>query len=80
MEVPQAKDAVDNFTMAPYVDFLNHSSEDQCGIKIDALGFQVFTSTSYKPGDELYFSYGPHSNEFLLCEYGFTLGQNKWNY
>ncbi|QBM87711.1 SET domain-containing protein [Metschnikowia aff. pulcherrima] len=80
MEVPQAKDAADNFTMAPYVDFLNHLSEDQCGIKIDALGFQVFTSTSYKPGDELYFSYGPHSNEFLLCEYGFTLGQNKWNY
>lgn len=80
MEIPQAKDAADNFTMAPYVDFLNHLSEDQCGIKVDTLGFQVFTSTSYKPGDELYFSYGPHSNEFLLCEYGFTLSQNKWNY
>lgn len=80
MEVPQAKDSADNFTMAPYVDFLNHLSEDQCGIKIDTLGFQVFTTSAYKPNEELYFSYGPHSNEFLLCEYGFTLAQNKWNY
>lgn len=80
MEIPQAKDSADNFTMAPYVDFLNHLSEDQCGIKIDSLGFHVFTSTSYQPDDELYFSYGPHSNEFLLCEYGFTLDYNKWNY
>ncbi|OBA20616.1 SET domain-containing protein [Metschnikowia bicuspidata var. bicuspidata NRRL YB-4993] len=80
MEIPQAKDSADNLTMAPYVDFLNHLSEDQCGIKIDTLGFQVFTSTGYQSGEELYFSYGAHSNEFLMCEYGFTLGQNKWNY
>lgn len=80
MEVPQAKDSADNFTMAPYVDFLNHLSEDQCGIKIDSHGFHVLTSCSYRPEEELYFSYGPHSNEFLLCEYGFTLPQNRWNF
>lgn len=80
MEIPQAKDAADNFTMAPYVDFLNHLNEDQCGIKIDSHGFHVLTSCSYEPGDELFFSYGPHSNEFLLCEYGFTLPENKWNF
>lgn len=80
MEIPQAKDSADNFTMAPYVDFLNHLNEDQCGIKIDSHGFHVLTSCSYRPGDELFFSYGPHSNEFLLCEYGFTLPQNKWNF
>lgn len=80
MEIPQAKDSADNFTMAPYVDFLNHINEEQCGIKIDTHGFHVVTSCSYKPGDELFFSYGPHSNEFLLCEYGFTLPQNKWNF
>lgn len=80
MEIPQAKDASDNFTLAPYVDFLNHLNNDECGIKIDSLGFQVITSSKYRPGQELYFSYGPHSNEFLLCEYGFTLPKNKWNY
>lgn len=80
MEIAQGKDAADNFTMCPYVDFLNHSSSDQCGIKIDSLGFHVTTSTSYSPGDELFFSYGPHLNEFLFCEYGFLLSENKWNY
>lgn len=80
MEIPQAKDSSDNFTLAPYVDFLNHLNDDQCGIKIDNFGFQVMTSCKYLPGEELYFSYGPHSNEFLLCEYGFALPQNKWNY
>ncbi|SGZ50227.1 CIC11C00000004934 [Sungouiella intermedia] len=80
MEIPQAKDASDNFTLAPYVDFLNHLNDDQCGIKIDTLGFHVMTSCKYLPGQELYFSYGPHSNEFLLCEYGFMLPENKWNY
>lgn len=80
MEMPQGKDSSDNFTMAPYVDFLNHLNNDQCGIKIDAAGFHVVTSCTYKAGEELYFSYGPHSNEFLLCEYGFTLPVNTWNY
>lgn len=80
MNIPQGKDSSDNFTMAPYVDFLNHLNDDQCGIKIDNTGFHVVTSSAYSPGDELYFSYGPHSNEFLLCEYGFALPQNKWNY
>lgn len=80
MEMPQKSDASDNFTLAPYVDFLNHLGNDECGIKIDAHGFHVLTSTPYKPDSELYFSYGPHSNEFLLCEYGFTLAYNKWNY
>lgn len=80
MEMPQGKDSRDNLTLAPFVDFLNHLSEDQCGIKIDPHGFQVVTSSLYSPQQELYFSYGPHSNEFLLCEYGFALPENKWNY
>lgn len=80
MEMPQKKDSSDNFTLAPYVDFLNHLGNDECGIKIDTHGFHVLTSTAYTPGMELYFSYGPHSNEFLLCEYSFTIPQNRWNY
>lgn len=80
MDIPQAKTSADNFTLAPYVDFLNHDCEDQCGIKIDNNGFRVYTTSRYLPEEQLYFSYGPHSNEFLLCEYGFMLPKNKWNY
>lgn len=80
MDLPLAKEPADNFTMVPYADFLNHTDDDQCVIKIDLQGFKVMTSTPYKKGDQLLFSYGPHANEFLLCEYGFALQQNKWNY
>ncbi|KAK6199966.1 uncharacterized protein RJT21DRAFT_37898 [Scheffersomyces amazonensis] len=80
MTLPQSKTSADNFTLAPYVDFLNHSCEDQCSIKVDGLGFQVFTTNSYSKDQQLYLSYGPHSNDFLLCEYGFVLPyENKWN-
>lgn len=79
MDMPQMKSNADNFTMAPYVDFLNHSSDDQCSLKIDNIGFQVYAGQLYKPGEQLFLSYGPHSNEFLLSEYGFMLNENKWN-
>ncbi|KAH3676263.1 hypothetical protein WICMUC_002140 [Wickerhamomyces mucosus] len=79
MEIPQGKDRDDNFTMAPYVDFINHSSSDHCSLKIDRNGFFVSTTSKYVEGDELYLCYGPHSNDFLLCEYAFILPKNDWN-
>lgn len=65
--------------MAPYVDFINHSPDDHCNLKIDGKGFQVFTTSAYSRDEQLYFSYGPHSNEFLLTEYGFIIVDNKWD-
>lgn len=80
MELPQSKTNEDNFTMAPFVDFLNHSATEQCVLKIsNRTGFNVITSSRYEAEDEVFLSYGPHSNEFLLCEYGFYLGENQWN-
>jgi hypothetical protein len=81
MKIPESKNNEGNFTMAPYVDFLNHSSNDQCTLKIDRSGFYVKTpdGANYDNDEELFLSYGPHSNEFLLCEYGFTLEENEWN-
>lgn len=80
MSLPQSHTTADNFTMAPFVDFINHSSQQQCVLKIDRTGFFVMVgATGYETGEELYLSYGPHSNEFLLCEYAFTLPQNEWN-
>jgi len=79
MDLPTSKNSADNFTMAPYVDFMNHSCDDHCTLKIDGKGFQVRTTSQYNTGDQVYLSYGPHSNDFLLCEYGFVIPDNKWN-
>lgn len=86
MKLPKEfnKTEEDNFTMVPLVDFLNHDIEEECRVNASTHeGFQVFGGpVGYKAGDQIYLSYGPHSNEFLLCEYGFIMGQdikNKWN-
>lgn len=79
MSFPSSKAEADNFTLAPYVDFLNHDCDEKCAIKIDSRGFLVISCVDHAAGQELLFSYGPHSNEFLLCEYAFTMETNKWN-
>lgn len=79
MDNPLSKNKDDCMTMAPYVDFLNHCALHHCGIKASSLGFYVFAMRDFEPGEQLFLSYGPHSNEFLLCEYGFMLVQNHWN-
>lgn len=78
MSFPGAAEA-DNFTLAPYVDFLNHDCDEKCAIEIDSRGFLVVSKAAHQAGQELCFSYGPHSNEFLLCEYAFTMDSNRWN-
>lgn len=79
MELRESNDKHDNFTMAPYVDLINHTDTDHCSLNIDSKGFHVSTTCEYAAGDQLYLSYGPHSNGFLLCEYGFTIPSNRWN-
>lgn len=84
IELPQflRKTPKDNLTLVPYVDFLNHTSDEMCTIKVNGRQFTVNTAkSSYKPGDQVFFQYGPHDDRTLLCEYGFMLpsGQNTWN-
>ncbi|QPG75053.1 hypothetical protein FOA43_002393 [Brettanomyces nanus] len=72
----------ENFTLVPYVDFLNHTLEDHCTISINSQCFSVTTAKShYGKSEQLFFSYGAHSDKILLCDYGFMLpyGQNRWN-
>ncbi|KAH3670013.1 hypothetical protein OGATHE_002826 [Ogataea polymorpha] len=77
MELPEIldKQLEDNFTLVPFVDFINHAPEDHCSVSISSTkGFQVTSgSRPYGNGDQIFFSYGAHSDEFLLCEYGFML-------
>ncbi|ODQ80161.1 hypothetical protein BABINDRAFT_7636 [Babjeviella inositovora NRRL Y-12698] len=82
MTIPESKSTESNFTMCPYVDFINHCSQGQCILDIHPItGFSVLTGSdvTYSKNCEIYLSYGPHSNEFLLCEYGFKLLENEWN-
>lgn len=71
-----------NFTLVPYVDFLNHTLDEHCTISIDEDCFRVTTGDScYNSNEQLFFSYGAHGDKILLCEYGFMLpyGINRWN-
>lgn len=45
----------------------------------DLKGFTITCNREYNPGEEVFLSYGPHSNDFLLVEYGFILDTNKWD-
>ncbi|KAH3665888.1 hypothetical protein OGAPHI_004077 [Ogataea philodendri] len=85
MELPEIldKQLEDNFTLVPFVDFINHSLDDQTQVSLSPVsGFQVTIGEhAYSPEDQIFFSYGAHNDDFLLCEYGFMLeeGKNIWN-
>ncbi|SCV04040.1 LANO_0G07778g1_1 [Lachancea nothofagi CBS 11611] len=92
INVPLKDNVEDKFTMVPFVDFLNHDSDSDvyCTPYVNSLrrgkyGLGTFSivggSHEYNQvGEEVLLNYGPHSNDFLLNEYGFTLAENKWNY
>lgn len=92
-EIPlKHHDTSSKFTLVPYVDFLNHADEMDiyCYPKMDnyehpgsSIGQFVIRGGSYTykiQNEQILFNYGPHSNDSLLNEYGFTLTKNKWNY
>ncbi|KAG7193384.1 uncharacterized protein KQ657_000802 [Scheffersomyces spartinae] len=71
-----------NWTLCPFVDFINHSPSESCTNRVDPVkGFQVIVPNGFlvMPEDQIFFNYGPHLNDFLLVEYGFTSLLNKWN-
>lgn len=71
----------ENMTMAPFIDFLNHDSNQSKTVQVKSgLSMTLFASTDYNPGDEICLNYGPHENAFLLCEYGFVASRNVWDY
>jgi hypothetical protein len=70
--------ADDCYAMCPFMDYFNHSDVG-CNPKYDAKGYSVTADRDYKAGEEVYVTYGPHTNDFLLVEYGFALGSNANN-
>ncbi|KAK9458278.1 hypothetical protein V1511DRAFT_492212 [Dipodascopsis uninucleata] len=74
----EARTPDDCMTMAPYIDFLNHSDESHSKIGVEDNYFHLIATKEYKVGDEVFLSYGAHTNSFLLCEYGFTMEGNLY--
>jgi hypothetical protein len=63
--------------LCPLIDLFNHASnsDSTCKVTHDISGFTVTSQKACggREDEEIFVSYGPHSNDFLLAEYGFIL-------
>jgi hypothetical protein len=66
----------DRLALLPVADLFNHAATG-CLVTFYTEGYTVRTDRDYEVGDEVCFSYGDHSNDFLLAEYGFCMDNNK---
>ncbi|KAL2075934.1 hypothetical protein VTL71DRAFT_877 [Oculimacula yallundae] len=79
---PAPKNRDDCMALNPFADYFNHTaSSSACEVNFTSGGYFITTSTPIKKGEEVYISYGNHSNDFLLAEYGFILSgdTNQWD-
>lgn len=72
----------DNYACSPLIDMINHapSTSPHCKLSYDIKGLSVISTSSYQAGQETFISYGAHSNDALLCEYGFVMSCNPDNH
>ncbi|KAJ2443304.1 hypothetical protein GGI03_008039 [Coemansia sp. RSA 2337] len=72
----------DNITLAPMLDLLNHNEHASISTLFDSdrREFVIKTNRPFKAGQEVFISYGPHDNLFLLAEYGFVLEHNPYQH
>ena len=68
--------ADDCYAMCPFMDYFNHSDVG-CDPQSNSKGYSVTADREYKAGEEVFVSYGAHTNDFLLVEYGFILASNQ---
>jgi len=69
----------DRMALNPFADLFNHTDADGCGVAFGPEGYTIIANRGIESGDEIYISYGSHSNDFLLTEYGFILPENRWD-
>ncbi|KAM0417376.1 hypothetical protein ACHAPT_012610 [Fusarium lateritium] len=74
----KAYDQADRLVCMPAADLFNHADRGS-RLSFSPLGYTLRADRDYSQGEEVYVSYGPHSNDFLLAEYGFILGTNRWD-
>lgn len=69
----------DRLALLPIADLFNHADQG-CHVAYSAEeGYTITASRRYEAGDEVFASYGDHSNDLLLAEYGFVMAENKWD-
>ncbi|KAK3336202.1 hypothetical protein B0T19DRAFT_32458 [Cercophora scortea] len=88
-ETPKTKAVLrsrdDRMVMQPVADLFNHTDDPRsAAVQFDAESFTVTARRGYAAGEEVCISYGRHSNDFLLAEYGFILSSevaqaNRWD-
>ncbi|CZT40887.1 uncharacterized protein RSE6_00558 [Rhynchosporium secalis] len=79
---PAPKNRYDCLALNPFADYFNHTvSSAACNVSFSPDGCSITASGPIKKGEEVYISYGNHSNDFLLAEYGFILAgdTNRWD-
>lgn len=67
----------DRLALLPVADMFNHAEAPGCAVTFSAESYTVTANQAYSIGDEVTISYGDHSNDFLLAEYGFILEENQ---
>jgi len=70
---------IDRLALVPVADLFNHA-DTGCGVSFTPdVGFVVSADREYHVGQEIFISYGAHTNDFLLAEYGFVSMANSWD-
>ncbi|KAK9617800.1 hypothetical protein V6Z94_004856 [Aspergillus fumigatus] len=67
----------DAIGLVPFADYFNHSDDADCEVVFDGAKYTFTASRRYEKGEEIFMSYGAHSNDFLFVEYGFFLDHNE---
>ncbi|KAL4802474.1 hypothetical protein BDV18DRAFT_163876 [Aspergillus unguis] len=81
--VAAGKDEPDDWNdavgLVPIADYFNHANDPilkACMATFDNKGYTISATRRIEEGEEIYISYGTHSNDYLLIEYGFFLDHN----
>ena len=69
---------VDRLALVPIADLFNHA-DTGCEVSFTPDGFVVTADREYHVGQEIHISYGTHTNDYLLAEYGFVPMANRWD-
>ena len=64
--------------LVPVADYFNHADVG-CKVSFSPSGYQFSADRQIEKGEEIFSSYGHHSNDFLLVEYGFVIDENRWD-
>lgn len=72
-------DHKDNITLVPFVDMINHSSDENVSVSRVENALEIRATRSIEENEEITFSYHSASSRFWVCEYGFWPENNEFD-